>query len=453
MIRPVDEVALVEQAPVMEQPGDAPKHSSQVACTCRFCGRVTHGAGPAARHQNACLDALARTAGPLTSFELFAGVGGLALGLARAGFGHLAIIERDDVACTSLRYNKPRVGPMSHWPIHKLDARTFDYAPYEGHITALSAGAPCQPFSQGGKRKGDEDERNMFPEVFRAVREIRPDVVIIENVKGLLREASKPYFSYILDQLRRAGSAPLPGEEWRAHHQRIKAAPAAPDELRYEVAYQLVNAADFGLPQFRERVFIIGFRSDLEIEWVPLRPTHSKDALLYSQWVDGSYWEEHGVAPPELPAKLAKKVERLRRLGQPGEMRWRTIRDALRGLPEPVDGVEDPHFTNHAGIPGARTYAGHTGSPYDQPAKTLKAGAHGVSGGENMLRRADGSVRYFTIREMARLQGLPDEYVVQGAWTRGMRQLGNAVPVDLAQAVAQHVRELLEQRIELALAA
>jgi DNA (cytosine-5)-methyltransferase 1 len=453
MIRSTDEVVPLEHALAVEQISAAEKHSSQVARVCRFCGRVTHGAGPAARHQNACLDALARIAGPFTSFELFAGVGGLALGFAQAGFGHLAVVERDEVACASLRHNTSHVEAMARWPIHKEDVRAFDYVPYAGRITALSAGAPCQPFSQGGKRKGDEDERNMFPEVFRAVRDIRPKVVVVENVKGLLREASKPYFAYIINQLRHAGYPPLPGEDWRAHHGRIQAGLAGPDELRYEVAYQLVNAADFGLPQFRERVFIVGFRSDLEVKWKPLRPSHSKDALLYAQWVDGSYWEEHGLTRPEMPATLGKKVERLRRSGRPDEIRWATVRDALRGLPEPVDEVEDTRFANHAGIPGARTYAGHTGSPLDLPAKTLKAGAHGVSGGENMLRRPDGSVRYFTLREMARLQGLPDEYVVQGAWTRGMRQLGNAVPVDLAESVAQRVLELLQQQVELALAA
>jgi DNA (cytosine-5)-methyltransferase 1 len=214
------------------------------------------------------------------------------------------------------------------------------------------------------------------------------------------------------------------------------------------VEYQLVNAADFGLPQHRDRVFIIGFRSDTNIQWHPLQGTHSRDALLYSQWVDGSYWEKHGIARPEMPVKLATRVKRLRRLGKPDSERWLTVRDALVGLPEPVDGVEHPDFANHAGIPGARPYAGHTGSPWDYPAKTLKAGAHGVPGGENMLRRQDGSVRYFTIREMARLQGFPDEYVVQGAWTRGMRQLGNAVPVALAQAIGQRVRTLLKGRTE-----
>jgi DNA (cytosine-5)-methyltransferase 1 len=124
--------------------------------------------------------------------------------------------------------------------------------------------------------------------------------------------------------------------------------------------------------------------------------------------------------------------------------RWMTVRDALRGLPEPVDFTPHPRFANHVGNPGARAYPGHTGSPWDEPAKTLKAGDHGVPGGENMLRRDDGTVRYFSVREAARLQTFPDEYVFQGAWSEGFRQLGNAVPVELAHAVASEVRRLLD---------
>jgi len=106
--------------------------------------------------------------------------------------------------------------------------------------------------------------------------------------------------------------------------------------------------------------------------------------------------------------------------------------------------VEHPEILNHVGNPGARVYPGHTGSPLDEPAKTLKAGDHGVPGGENMLRRPDGTVRYFTVREAARLQTFPDAYHFQGAWTEAMRQLGNAVPVALARAVALRTRQLLE---------
>lgn len=122
--------------------------------------------------------------------------------------------------------------------------------------------------------------------------------------------------------------------------------------------------------------------------------------------------------------------------------RWRTIRDALVGLPEPtLTGATG--VLNHVLQPGARSYPGHTGSPIDWPAKTLKAGRHGVPGGENMLRETDGSIRYFTVRESARLQTFPDDYELHGPWGKAMRQLGNAVPVELARVVAASVHAAL----------
>ncbi len=124
--------------------------------------------------------------------------------------------------------------------------------------------------------------------------------------------------------------------------------------------------------------------------------------------------------------------------------RWQTVRDAISDLPDPElqPGVAS-NYHDHRLQPGARSYPGHTGSPLDEPAKTLKAGVHGVPGGENMLRRPDGSVRYFTIRESARLQTFPDKMVFHGSWTETMRQLGNAVPCRLAQAVVSEVRDCL----------
>jgi DNA (cytosine-5)-methyltransferase 1 len=126
---------------------------------------------------------------------------------------------------------------------------------------------------------------------------------------------------------------------------------------------------------------------------------------------------------------------------------WKTVRDALTDLPEPgkVRGAAEPHLT-HFEIPGARPYVGHTGSPWDEPAKTLKAGDHGVPGGENMLAEGHGRVRYFTIRESARLQTFPDQYTFPCSWTESMRQIGNAVPVDLARIVASKIRTTLERR-------
>ena len=119
---------------------------------------------------------------------------------------------------------------------------------------------------------------------------------------------------------------------------------------------------------------------------------------------------------------------------------WLTVRDAIGDLPDPELQPElAAACLNHRFQGGARSYVGHTGSPLDEPAKTLKAGVHGVPGGENMLRRADGSVRYFSVRESARLQTFPDKYRFHGSWTESMRQLGNAVPVKLAQAVGENV--------------
>jgi DNA (cytosine-5)-methyltransferase 1 len=121
------------------------------------------------------------------------------------------------------------------------------------------------------------------------------------------------------------------------------------------------------------------------------------------------------------------------------------VRDALEGLPDPEAHPKlATAFSNHRFQPGARSYKGHTGSPLDEPAKTLKAGDHGVPGGENMLLRPDGSVRYFSVRESARLQTFPDEFLFHGSWTETMRQLGNAVPVELAALVAASVHSQLK---------
>ena len=173
--------------------------------------------------------------------------------------------------------------------------------------------------------------------------------------------------------------------------------------------------------------------------------THSRDALLADQLVTGSYWDRHQVArrdrPPATKAE-ASAATRLRRQNEPlNSLPWRTVRDALVGLPDPR--VSSGFHLNHRYQPGARSYPGHTGSPLDQPAKTLKAGDHGVPGGENMLVRPDGSVRYFTARESARLQTFPDGYLLHGSWSEIMRQLGNAVPVRLGEVVAASVAESL----------
>ena len=125
------------------------------------------------------------------------------------------------------------------------------------------------------------------------------------------------------------------------------------------------------------------------------------------------------------------------------------MRDALTDLPDLFSKDNASGALNHRLQVGAKAYPGHTGSQLDMPAKTLKAGDHGVPGGENMMVRDDGTVRYFSVRESARLQTFPDGYLLHGSWTEAMRQLGNAVPVRLAHLVAASVAENLV-RAELA---
>lgn len=379
------------------------------------------------------------------SIELFSGAGGLALGVAQAGFMHDAVIEINREACRSLRENAATVPQMRNWRVIEGDVHEYDFRRHAG-LGLIAAGAPCQPWSLGGKHRGFTDGRNLFPEVFRAVRETHPQAVIVENVKGLLRASFREYFEYILSCISTPDLAPRRAEDWRAHRDRVRRAIDRQQDIgvRYDVGYQLLNAADFGVPQRRERVFVIALRSDLRAQIPRLEPTHSADSLFAAKWIEGSYWHEHGIKRPKTPKNVSSRIVRLQTDSLFRLQRWRTVRDALQGLPEPRDGEAHPTIANHVGNAGARAYPGHTGSPLDEPAKTLKAGDHGVPGGENMLRRDDGSVRYFTVREAARLQSFPDDYVFAGAWTEGFRQLGNAVPVALGEAVARSVRHALE---------
>ena len=207
------------------------------------------------------------------------------------------------------------------------------------------------------------------------------------------------------------------------------------------------------MPQRRERVFLVGFRSDLPQGWAFPKPTHSYDSLLRSQWVTGEYWERHRVRKkdrPALPAKLRRRIERLHGWGdKPSDLPWVTVRDAISDLPDPT---QPSLFTalNHWMNPVARRYRKHTGSPLDEPAKTIKAGGMASPAERTCSSLPDGSVRYFTVRECARLQTFPDDFSFAGAWTRCMRQLGNAVPVNLASTMAESVRLWLESSSKLA---
>lgn len=387
-----------------------------------------------------------QAAGARTSVELFTGGGGLAIAMHDAGYKHLLLNEFDARACSTLRLNRAVDAPSrgGSWPLIEGDVHKIDFRPFAGKVDALAGGVPCQPWSLGGVHRGRDDHRNLWPEFARAARELRPKALIAENVRGLLRPAFAPYWQYTLNCLAAPHEERLDGEDWQDHDRRLRkmlAGDAIPDDERYEVEYLPVNAADYGVPQVRKRVFVVGFRRDLAVDWRWPTPSHSERALREAQ-ADGSYWEAHNLAarPVDEPRGLSKPESGLPEGGLP----WRTLRDAIAELPEPDgDKIETPGWLHHYGWPGARVYPGHTPNVLDRPAKTVKAGVHGVPGGETVLRRDDGSFRYMTVREVARVMTFPDDWELAGPRGEQMRQLGNAVPVALGRVFAAAVAAAL----------
>ncbi len=386
----------------------------------------------------------------LRSLEMFTGAGGLALATHGAGFEHEALLEWNSDACRTLRTNARgnALPGVKDWNVIQGDVRNVDFRQFEG-LDLVAGGPPCQPFSIGGKHHGKQDRRDMIPEFIRAVRQVRPRAFIMENVKGLTRQSFRNYFSYVTLQLTYPEVCLKSGEQWSSHLSRLESihTEGQYDDLHYNVVYRVLNSADFGVPQTRERVFIVGFRSDLEATWHFPKATHSRDALLVEQSITGDYWERHGLKRPRVSGSGTVQRSQLELLPGKRDYPWKTVRDALSGLPEPKT-AEDSRFQNHRLQRGARTYVGHTGSAIDWPSKTLKAGDHGVPGGENMILYPDGEVRYYSVREAARMQTFPDSWIFEGAWSEAMRQLGNAVPVRLAQVVASSVALELRKHVD-----
>jgi DNA (cytosine-5)-methyltransferase 1 len=376
----------------------------------------------------------------VNSLELFSGVGGLAKGLELSGFNHVKLVEHNKYAYASLCQNfeaeKVFFGDIKDFDLERLN-----------DVDIVAGGPPCQPFSLGGKHKADQDSRDMFPYAIRAIEKLRPKAFIFENVKGLLRQTFSDYFKYIILRLTYPGFPAEINSDWQYHLNRLQStSQLSYVGAKYNVQFKLINAANYGVPQSRERVVIIGIRSDLSCSWRFPPETCSADRLFWDMYITGEYWERHKISKSERPL-MDKSVKN--RIGiltkkygmiKPELMPWQTVRDALSDLPDPTSnhGLSD-HIFRH----GARIYPGHTGSILDSPAKTIKAGDHGVPGGENMIRFPDGQVRYLTVLEAKRLQTFPDNFVIKGGWGESMRQVGNAVPVLLAETIGHELMKTL----------
>jgi DNA (cytosine-5)-methyltransferase 1 len=164
-----------------------------------------------------------------SSIEICAGAGGQALGLEQAGFEHLRLVEIDAAACATLRLNRP------NWHVVEGDLHDFDATILEG-VDLVAGGVPCPPFSRAGKQLGSDDERDLFPEALRIVREAQPTAVMLENVRGILDSVFDSYRKNIIDELHKLG---------------------------YEAEWRLLNASDYSVPQLRPRVVFVAIRKSM----------------------------------------------------------------------------------------------------------------------------------------------------------------------------------------------
>ena len=266
---------------------------------------------------------------PLQSIELFAGGGGMALGMREAGFEHQALVEWWAPAARVLRHNA-ELCPELWKPDAVLEQDVnvvVDELGDRGTVQLIAGGPPCQPFSLAGAHAGDTDERNQFPSALNVVRRLLPPLVVFENVPGLLRPTFAPYLDYVKDQLRHPDIEPVGDDElWDHHHARIRNSDSEP---AYRVYQDEIDAADLGVPQSRKRVFVIAIRAD-----VPgadtlqrLTMTHTRDRLLHEQYITGEYWGRHGLPVPDIPARLRGNVQRVKLTGST-EQRGHGLRSA-----------------------------------------------------------------------------------------------------------------------------
>ena len=320
-----------------------------------------------------------------TCVELCAGCGGMAYGLARAGYAHRLLVERDARCVDTLHANGFR-------NVLHADVADVDFAPFRGAVDLVAGGVPCQPFSAAGLGRGVDDERNLFDHAIRCVRECAPrHGFLFENVPGLLKSQHADYVARVLAELRALG---------------------------YEVRCCLARADDYGLAQARRRCVIVGVPRDRAHAFVAPTPVAARPTVR-------DMMRALGPPRPALPGRKEEEAE--------------TAREAKKGA---RDAAPPTRHRVHHRTP--RQYRNHAPSRMDRPSKTLLAGANGPGGGSNCVELDDGSLRYFTVREMCRLQGFPDAFQPHAVWTRAVHQLGNAAPPPLVAAWAEAIRRAAE---------
>lgn len=327
--------------------------------------------------------------------ELFAGAGGLALGLEKAGFQSLLLNEFDRHACNTLRANRPL------WNVVEGDVANVDFSKHRDQVDILSGGFPCQAFSYAGKKLGFEDTRGtLFFEFARAVKETNPKVIVAENVRGLLKHDDGKTLESITNVI---------------------------DEIGYElVDPRVLKAVFYQVPQKRERLFLIGIRKDLapfvKFNWPSpyTRIMTMRDALKKGDLFDTDTPKSAGQTYPKRKAEILAKV--------PQGGYWRDLSDDLQR-----EYMKKSYFLGGGKTGMARRLS------WDEPCLTLTC-----SPAQKQTERCHPEeTRPLTVREYARIQTFPDTWTFSGPLTAQYKQIGNAVPVNLAYAVGRSLVALL----------
>lgn len=331
---------------------------------------------------------------PYTSVELFAGAGGLALGLEQAGFEVKCLVEYEKYACETLRMNRTLWNVIEEDIVKIAETGIKQYLPANcKEIDFVSGGYPCQAFSYAGKKLGLEDVRGtMFFYFARVVEELRPKVFLAENVRGLLTHDGGRTLRTMLDIYRSMG---------------------------YHVETHLMHAVDYGVAQKRERLIIVGVRDDFSERYRLPKP-YSKKLVLRDVLKD---------VPVSEGEKYPPKKERILKLVPPGGY-WRDLPDDLAR-----EYMGKSYFSG-----GGRTGMARRIS-WDEPCLTLTC-----SPAQKQTERCHpDETRPFTVREYARIQSFPDDWQFAGGLSAQYKQIGNAVPVELAKAMGLSLVDLLNR--------
>ncbi len=327
------------------------------------------------------------------SIELFAGAGGLATGLEKAGLSNVLLSEIDKNACATLRNNRPE------WNVIEGDVSKIDFKPYKNKIEVLTGGFPCQAFSFAGKRLGFEDARGtLFFEFARAVKETQPLICVGENVRGLFQHENGKTIEGMVSVL---------------------------DDLGYEVIPpKVLKAIFYNVPQKRERVFIVGLRKNagLKFDW----PLESKDVLTIKDVLKKGKLYSTDV-PVSLGQAYPKSKREIMELIPQGGY-WRDL---------PVE-LQKSYMKGSFHLSGGKTGMARRIS-WDEPCLTLTC----APAQKQTERCHPEETRPFTVREYARIQTFPDDWEFAGSLTSQYAQIGNAVPVNLAEAVGKAIVKTL----------